>query len=331
MYSSQLNTKNELYLLALSILIIGKKKLRYNTNTDFGGNQSFLKDFMLSLVRRKSSSYIRDAFLKAKISPQRYSSFEDIKRKSIYIRFPDGSEQKMSFATYYSTYTKDLPKIPNFHKDGSEFTEQQKSESIARKAIIIGIGNCNENQDLCKQIFMEMDAAICNAFKLNTIFLARPIMEQVEYKKELGDHCFNIINRPPDSDLNDIKSWVKNGDEVIILDLWRNRDVPLSVNEELGLAEAFRSPSFTSLTKALDQGMILNVISTCTLGEGHSKRWTDKGRNKYYFLGNKISLALESENACNNTQIQNAELEVDKSNIFSDETCENAQKKIRIR
>lgn len=122
-------------------------------------------------------------------------------------------------------------------------------------------------------------------------------LPQLEQWSLLEYHAFNIINRPAASEKMNMASWVQDGTEVIILDLWSCWNKPISVNEQLKLPPEKRIPIFEYIRQHIESGKPTDIISAVALGEGHSKKWLDKQKNKYYFIKEYIHNIEERVNA----------------------------------
>lgn len=277
---------NTVFLLSEFVLRIGRHHIRWNANFE----SNYVKSLMLAMVRKKVPNHIKiaifDAIKRRVITPEIHESYDDIKNAVIRVKFP-GSEDiiKMSFAEFYKRYLYNLPKKSVNRSDGSRLTSKEEAEKFARNASRMRVGNCNECRDVCELIWSEITPEFISAFDLPAI--QSTCLEQVHYNSG-ADHCFNIANRHPDSDIQDITSWIRDGQEVVIIDLWKNPSAAISVNEQLKLPPRKRNFAFESLRENLSHGATLEVVSTRRLGEGHSTRWLDRKKDEYYFTRKKF-------------------------------------------
>lgn len=219
------------------------------------------------------------------ITPEKHETYNDVKGIPIIVRMPVTNQIKsMTFGNFYARYLKDLPEKKKLHKDGTTFTQKEIAEKFARNASRVLVGNCNECRDVCEMIWAECTVDLRKELNLpdfsNNML---PYMEQVSYEIG-GDHCFGIVNRCLSSDLSNIASWILGGRKVKIIDLWKCPDNPISVNEQLMLAKEDRNYAFEALRIKLEKGAKLEIESVRVLGEGHSLRWLNNGKDQHYFI-----------------------------------------------
>lgn len=282
------NSKTDLEKIAEFVLSIGREIVRWNANFE----PTEVKFLMQALSRFKVPDYVKEAFLKNGITPENYTTFEEIQNISVSVN-RNGKAITKTIGQLI-TQVDSLPEKSTHHRDGTSRSAKELSENCAKNAALVETANCYECHYVCDSIWAECTPEVLAAFNLPIVNSTHTWMEGVNYVDVDGecieDHCFNIINRSPTSTLTDVFSWIKNGEndkEVIITDLWKKPDKIISVNRELKLPPDQRSPEFQALLNNLERGGVLEVTTKTHIGEGHSKRWKDKKRDQFYFIHKK--------------------------------------------
>lgn len=311
MLSGELLNKynDDLETISDFVLEMGKKHIPCNQNIE----PTPVKNLLINFVRQKTTKQAKKAFIGANITPDKYSTLDEINDKVISLFVPAANTVKpISFKKFDETYLKFFEDSNEIHRDGTNFTEKETAEKFAKKASQFSIGNCNECRDICEVIWNECTLEARKKIGLPTFETTElPMMEQCVYRnndvsgEELdlpeNTHCFNIAGRPINSDFFDIKSWIESGKDVFIVDLWKRPGSPISVKEQLSLPQEERSLAFEWLRKQLEldasnqKNTKMKIISRRTLGEGHSQRWLKKGKSEYHFLQKNFPQTLFSE------------------------------------
>lgn len=256
--------KSNLEEIANFVLNVAKEIIRAHSNVE---PLTFTKNLLLDLSRRKVPDSIK----------------KSVKDKEITFDLSDTVEIRRLYKV-----TETYPLKCSFKKtDTKEYTENR-----AKNVSYFSVGNCGESARICAAIWMECTRKVLALFNLAPFPPeSAPYIECVGFKKIndklIEDHSFAIVNRPAHSDILNVEDWIKDNNEVVILDLWKRSFSPISVNKELQLPEEERCLTFRSLCENLKQGGVLEVKFRAQLGEGHSNRWLEKGRSSYYLLEQK--------------------------------------------
>lgn len=147
------------------------------------------------------------------------------------------------------------------HKDRSPNSPQHKLENEVKKAIQFGIGNCGELANLTYALLLEIKNKLIRKFKI-------PI--ELMYCKD-GDHAFVVVNRKPNSNVEDLSTW---GSKAILVDTW---------DEDIKYAQSGKSVfEFKSSMNgyAYIKAHLPCVETSSYLGKGLSKRFIKHAKEK---------------------------------------------------
>lgn len=156
---------------------------------------------------------------------------------------------------------KDIKKT--HHKDKTFFEAKHRIENSAKNAIKYGIGNCGEFAELNYVLLLECSDPNINALNIH-----------IEYMKSAtGDHSYVVVNRAPESKLNNLKDW---GKYALIIDGW---------DGDIMYAESGKSIFNPPKKRYYDYyNYIINhnpqVIHSGYIGEGLSKRFIEHAKTK---------------------------------------------------
>lgn len=142
------------------------------------------------------------------------------------------------------------------HKNGSRYSTFHHNENRAKNAVKFGIGNCDEMAALAFVLLLEYPQ-----YRLPTPDTR--LLLEIVYLEE-GDHVFLLVNRDPQTQLNDIDSWNM---DTIVLDPWMNE--VFVVGDE----NTMKQSSWYRWVQKHEKYITSNHNDYGYIAEGHSSHW----------------------------------------------------------
>jgi len=157
------------------------------------------------------------------------------------------------------------------HKDGQQFTFQERDEASAKNAIRHGVGNCPECAALAMQMFADYKGPGGDD---RLPALSQPPVA-VERICASGDHSFVVVNRNQSTDISNTGRWMTP--DVVICDPWwfHAGDAILATDHDT---------DGKSLIDFIQKDPKLRVRLKINLGQGHTTRFNQKHPGLDYYL-----------------------------------------------
>lgn len=234
------------------------------------------QSLLMGLIRRKHSKWMKHQVTQWNISPNPADNTQDHSHMPIYFADDFGYNHIDTLGNFKNWLRAAKQKVAEGqHRDGTYRTFLHFVENNARNSIKYGLGNCEELSSIAFLLLLECPKKYTNGetIRVEKINISSP-----------GDHCFIVIGRDKHSNLRDPNTW---GPNAVICDPWGG--VNFAVQEQLRKPRDSRIPMFNYIFDNLTNKKLVFRALDGQIGQGHSQRWYQKGRQDLRSTSNYYS------------------------------------------